>query len=123
MVLLAVIISLVLSVMYLGYNYQATGETISITDKYPTLNYLGTFYDAGKGEIFTDEYDVFAGEESKGYFPDKTALEICNELFSENGKSVKVWSPKETKFRLVFTFEGTTKTEYRNAYPNYCYGQ
>ena len=88
----------------------------TVQQKYPDMQYLGVFYDAGKGATFASEYDVFLDGESKGHF--SSAIEACQTFFPS---SQKVWETSVMGDKYAFTSRSGKKSG-KESYANYCYG-
>ncbi len=88
----------------------------TVEQKYPDMVYLGTFYDAGKGNTYASDYDVFMDGVSKGHFD--SALEACKLFFP---KSEKVWETSVAGEKESFSSR-SGKRSVRDSYANYCYG-
>mgnify|MGYP001593459535 CR=1 FL=1 len=110
---------IIIGIIVFGWVYftndgKFTGFTTS--NKYNDFQILGDFYDAGKGDIFTSEFDVFVDGYSKGRF--SSALEVCQTLYPS---SEKVWETGVIGEKELFTSRnGKKKT--MDSYVNHCYG-
>ena len=114
-VFLVIIFLIVLTWFVFANDGKFTGFA-TVQDKYSDMDYLGVFYDAGKGTAFALEYDVFFDGESKGHF--SSALEVCQTFFPS---SEKVWETRVSGDKETFTSRLGKKKQI-DSYANYFYG-
>ncbi|MEK6884843.1 MAG: hypothetical protein AABY22_34745 [Nanoarchaeota archaeon] len=115
-VMFLVVVFLVILTWFIFANEGKFTGFATVQEKYSDMDYLGVFYDAGKGAAFALEYDVFFEEESKGHF--SSAIEVCQTLFPS---SEKVWETSVVGEKQIFTSRLGKKKQI-DPYANYCYG-